>query len=390
MGGLLEGGRLGGRGGIRIPRFFPLAALVVLALVVVPTTTALTYRYVPEVHRGVVGGGLPPVSYPIAVSAGERIVVAAHMMGPGVKVQLFDPTERVREVMVLTPADRFELNAETGGVWRLEVSSVLATSAGYTLIVTVAPNYAHGLDEGLEAGDAPSSCAGAHLIRNGVWPGGLWGSDTKDVYRISASRGDAVVAVLKPDELDDGADFSIQLLNATCNLVAGENFGPGAAKSAPDLGGEIPVSRTGTYYLRVERVDGVGNYLLALAVSGTFPTLPWNDAGAERDSVGSADAIPLRAPAAYQAQFHDGDAFDWYRVSRAPGTTLKLVVQPSYGSVFEVQAYDASSTLLASAIDDGPLTFNVAYDAGPVFWRMRALVGGGNYMMALAEQPSGT
>jgi hypothetical protein len=220
-------------------------------------------------------------------------------------LDLLDPRGVVRDRTAIAAGDRIEFNADVDGTWYARVDGSLAAERrNYTLAFERAPLVFLPGDD-LD-GDAPGTCAGARLVEKGPHAGVLRGGDLQDAYAFPVALGEIVTVTLKPDELDDGANFDLLLYDPDCDLLAwsalGEpNDGP-IPKGSPDFTVALPAERTGLYRAIVVRVDGVGNYYLDVESTNPMPTLPGNDAGSGRDTTGPGDAIVLASSRARPAR----------------------------------------------------------------------------------------
>lgn len=299
-------------------------------------------------------------------------------------LRLYDPLGVPRDSAALGAGDRIEFNADVDGTWTAVVEHFEEETRNYTLAFSITPIVFLSGDDG--EGDAPSACADARLVDKGPHSGVMRGDDFQDAYAFPVAIGEIVTVTLKPDELDDGANFDLYLYDFECNLVGYSTFGLETGglmpKGAPDVVYALPAERTGLYRAIVTREDGVGNYYLDIESTNPMPTLPDNDAGTGRDSTGPGDAIPLTAPTVVQGRFPDEhDAVDWYVVTGVPGERLRIVVESSALSSVVARIYDASLVPQTSAISATvPAEFDLP--GGTYYLELARMSGGGNYMIA--------
>lgn len=323
----------------------------------------------------------------VIVSSSAAPDVFAGTAIPQVVLRLMDPDRVVRDVgggLV----DRIEFHADKLGTWYAWVDHLGGQRVNYSLSLALPPIVFYPQIEGGAQGDAPDACAGGLPIDDGVWPGVLRRDDWLDAYRFPVEIGEIVSVVLKPDDLDDGADFDLSIYGPDCELLAYSRSGLEAlAKATPEAAVQLPALRTGMYGAIVHRINGVGNYDLLVGAVTPMPTLPANDALSGRDSSGPGDAIPILATGAFQGRFEEGDASDWYVLTRAAAKTLRVAADPSALSSLTLRVYDAGLVLQGSAVGAiGPALLMLPAGAGGVTYvEIVRGGGGGNYMLALAE-----
>lgn len=368
-------------------------------------TTATAAPIAPGTYAGYVEAGDPADVYAFPADDGTRIVlgfesaprvtVRSPVVGtltpgtalPNLRLRLLDP-EGIERDAGGGLADRIELNADKPGTWYASVENSFGMRTNYSLSLALPPvAFYPGIEGGVQ-GDAPDACVDGLAIDDGVWPGVLRRNDHLDAYRFPVEIGELVTVVLKPDDLDDGADFDLSLHGPDCELIAysGGTF-ESLAKAAPEFTLQLPALRTGMYGAVVHRINGVGNYDLVVGALTPMPTAPMNDGLSGRDSSGPGDAIPILATGAIQGRFEEGDASDWYVLTRAPAKTLRVAAVPSALSAVTVRVYNAALVLQASA-GGSILPSTMTLPAGPggaTYVEVERVSGGGNYVLALAE-----
>lgn len=321
--------------------------------------------------------------------------VAAQAQLRLVQMHLVDPTGAVRDSTAVYVGDRIEFNADEEGAWTAVLTLLNGGDANYTLHLSLPPVVFLPEMEGGLQGDAPGACADARAIdpalTRAAWAtsGVMRAADLRDAYAVQVRIGDVVAVALKPDELDDGADFDLVVYDDECRLVAQSRLGRGLeGKGAPEAVALLPALRTGSYVLVVERIDGVGNYHLAFTSQTSVPTLPGNDAGSGRDSTSQADAVPVAPTGVYEGALEEGDASDWYVFAPQAGNRQNVALHSSAGSQLEVVLRDADGDVMGhSRTGLAPALLEFGTDGRPYYLEVRPLVGGGNYLLALAEEP---
>jgi len=264
----------------------------------------------------------------------------------------------------------------------------LAASDGqahnYTLTLSMAPvTFLPGDDL---AGDAGNGCADARAVDHGLHVGVLRGLDWQDAWSFESAPGELVTVTLKPDELDDGANFDLMVYDTDCNLVGSSSLGDRYAilpKSTPDAVTVLPAEKAGRYTAVVVRENGVGNYYLDVRSTDAMPTLPGADAGSGRDSSGPADAIDIATPSINQGDFpSEADDQDWYRLTIPAGETGRIALLPSPTSALGLDVYTANLVPVGSATA-GPGLASVTVGEGTYFVAITPYVGGGGYLLGV-------
>jgi hypothetical protein len=369
------------------------------------TSTAIPLT--PGVYAGRVGGDDVFDAYSFPAGEGDRIalglvmaqqvdaallrepstpppdagIVADQRPTHGALMRLIDPRGVTRDSTALAEADRIEFNADVNGTWTAVVSQDEEPS-NYTLALNLsAVQFLPGDDL---AGDAGATCADALRVDDGLHAGVMRIGDDADAWTWHADLGDVVAAAVKPDELDDGANFDLYLYDPHCYLVAQSQLGQPTdlvPKGAPDSGIQVPAKETGLYTVVVVRESGVGNYYLGLGSQQPIPTVA---PIAATETSGPGDAQTLAAPAALvQGSFPDtSDDEDWYVASAPAGQTLRLAVEGGVGNVLDVTVYDASLVAVGHGATQLGVPVAFTQPAGTYYLQVQRTLGGGNYLVS--------
>lgn len=324
--------------------------------------------------------GLQPLQEPTAqpTSTGAQ---AQPTLPEETIIILYDPDGQRRDSTDLTRGDRIEFNADVDGTWMAVVHANTPATRNYTVAFDRLPVVFLSGDD-LD-GDAPPTCAAARVVNEGLHAGVLRRGDNADAWAFDASLGDVVTAVLKPDELDDGANFDLFMYDPDCVLVSWSNLGAALAKGLPDLTLQLPAQKPGLYTAVVTRVAGSANYYLHLASTDPQPTAAPLQA---RDSEGPGDAVPLQSPALAQGRFADTtDNEDWFRVTGSGAPRLRIAVEGGAASSLGVEVYVTGGGRVASGTTSLGIPVVSELPDGTYDVRIIRHSGGGNYLIAAAS-----
>ncbi|PSG96688.1 hypothetical protein BRD56_09395 [Thermoplasmatales archaeon SW_10_69_26] len=273
---------------------------------------------------------------------------------PTMTVELYDPEGQLRAQALLDgthTAQRVEMNADIDGTWTVVVDQLDAFREGpfafhapytfYSFEATITPVPLLPQSDALSGADAPATCQAPAEdipeITDGQWAGVIREDDQADVYRFEADIGDLVTATLKPGETTDGVAMAFTLYDEDCRELDRSNLGgPYTLKGRPEAVRQLPSHYTGTYYLAIERVNGVGNHHVTLSVRDPMPGLVTNDARTGQDADDDPDNATQAPPLAFQGTLEDGDDGDAYALDLTAGTTSTVALEMSTGS--QVQA----------------------------------------------------
>lgn len=334
---------------------------------------------------------------------------------PNVELILYGADGAVRstsELSVgLSSPQRVQFNADlpfdgSSAPYHLEVRRRDASPDGfYTIELSILPVPLREQNDADQPGDASDACASARTLVLGPSSGELASStfagvirdaDPSDFYGFTGTAGRAISIAVKPDELDDGADFDLYLYGPDSpgggpNCVTPIEFsvaGGDGSKGMPELVTVLPVLTSGTYVFEVRRVNGVGNYYVNVGEANAQPTIaaisaePAGDAG---DSCGSATTM---TPGAYQGTMidvPDSDVEDWFSVTMTPGQDLTVVMKPNDLSNFELELYDPACTL----VPPDQLTLQNLPLSAPETVHI-ANASGGAYKVRVSRNPNGS
>lgn len=193
-------------------------------------------------------------------------------------LELRDPAGNLRDsTFVAFPQSanarpaKVELNVDVAGDWRVVVKRLDTGEehAYYGIAVAVTPLVHTAFDVHPTHAAAPSGCPSGMDAPVHPFTGWLDETQTADVWRLSTAPGDRIVVALKPAYDLDGADFDLQLLDASCAVVASSaTAGGGLVSKGTPESVNIVTPGGGTYYAKVVRANAVGNYLLDATVVG--------------------------------------------------------------------------------------------------------------------------
>lgn len=371
-----------------------------------------------------------PTTVPGAMAYPFQVLGSISAVGPttpNADVYLYDPTGALRAYgeSTLSLPDRVEINADlpyapagAKGTWTLEVRRETGSpDAFYSLHLAIAPVALREQNDAEQPGDAGDTCAAPRPLPPTAlnpaetdpyaFAGVIRDTDTADAYQFDARIGQLLDVVLKPDELDDGADFDLYLYGpafpggpvSCASPIASSTLGkPILPKGTPDFLLGLPVPVTGTYVFVVTRYNAVANYYVNVTLANPLPTIPSNDAGTGSDASDTcASATPL-GTGGYEGRLGDVpavDTEDWYAVTLGAGQDLTAVMKPSETSNFDLELYTpacvpapSDQLTLNHQILSVPEMVHVKDGAAGV-WRLRVrrVSGGGNYALALAVNP---
>jgi uncharacterized protein YegL len=267
---------------------------------------------------------------------------------PSHRIQLFDPDDELRATSILSAyaAQSVEINAPVDGTWTVEIERLTPFDqpgeadfdedrySFYSFETTVTPVPLLPQNDALGGADAPPDCQRPDdeipEIVDGQWPGVVREQDFRDVYRFHADVGDLVTATLKPGETADGVAMDLYLYDRDCNVLAVSSLGGTySAKGLPEATVQLPSDYTGTYYLAIERVNGVGNHHVTLSVRDPMPGLPTNDARTGQDA-SDDPANPTQAPPlAFQGTLPEEDPRDAYALELVAEERAWIAVEMS-------------------------------------------------------------
>jgi len=343
---------------------------------------------------------------------------------PSALLYLRDPSGaiRARSELSLGGAEpqKVELNADVPftplnakATWTLEVRRLAGSPDGfYTIEFALLPVMLAAQEDGGQAGDASDSCLAPRPLTGGPLPaeidnitftGVIRDADQADFYSLHATSGRLLTIAMKPDELDDGADFDLFLyrpstsggLDSCTFLEASSTLSHPQAKALPEVIAVAPVMRTGLYILEIRRINAVANYTVEINATNPMPTIPGNDAGTGADA-GNACVSPTPVTVgAYQGQFvqFPGDDEDWYSVLVPAGEDLTAVMKPNDLSNFDLAVFDASCSAVPHMGVTGltlsaPETVVLQNAPGGVYrLRVSRVAGAGNYALTILLSP---
>jgi hypothetical protein len=372
----------------------------------------------------------------IEMKPADRAVATAHAGGapsltgpdmPQFDLVLRDPSGNARietgNITAFVPSEpkRTELNADdpidgTRATWTVDVVRRGGSPDGfYSLMLAIPPVTLAAQNDAGTPGDAGDMCVGARALMPAAtaaaeadaqaFSGVIRDTDTADYFSLRAKIGQELAVTVKPDELGDGADFDLRMYGANpdgsldCSgFIALSTFGKDVAKGTPDALVLVPVPVTGMYAFGIERVNGVGNYYVSVAVANPLPTAPGNDASTGSDAADSCDAAAALASGAYEGRLGDqpvGDDADWYAVHVDAGADLTATMKPSDPSDFDLELFGPScapvapDTLTHNQLPlSAPETVHIK-DAAAGLWHLKVTRtrGGGNYLLSALVSP---
>lgn len=334
---------------------------------------------------------------------------------PNARLTLRDPNGAVaaQSSILLAGSDpqKVEINAYlpydgTTAPWTLHVERPGGSPDGfYTIELSILPVHLLDQDDAGQPGDASDACAGARSValapaageaEGAVFAGVIRDADPADFYAVDATAGRVLSVTLKPDELIDGAAFSLHLYRpgspgGTANCTVQEPLSLSTAlsqaKAGPSVAVALPVLVSGTYVIEVRRVIGVANYTVSVAHTNPQPTAPGADAGSGLDAPDSCS--PLSTPLAsglYQGTMIDlpsQDVEDWYSITISPGQDFTVVMKPSDPSDFDLALFDNA----CNPVPPDSLTLNGLPLSAPE--TAHVTNGGGTYRLRVTRDPSG-
>lgn len=282
------------------------------------------------------------------------------------------------------------LDVDVEGAWVLVVEPLSIAVGNYTLDVTVR-DLALLPGDGTGLVDAGSDCASALPMGGPQVAGVMQGTDFVDVWSLPAVTGDKLAATMKPGDDADGANFDLVLLDGSClplsqsTLGNGDGLPKGTAEAVVDL----PVRVTGTYYLKVVRVNGIGDYALTATAQHVIADAPANDALSGQDAPPSCLApMALPAPAGlYEGTLAEGDYSDAYSIHVNAGDRVVVTVMGETLSDMVASWYGPGCAYQGGAyVGEIPATFslNPAPVSGDYVLVLSRSVAGGNYVIGVA------
>lgn len=313
------------------------------------------------------------------------------------RARLYDPLGNLREesLEIRGAASRVELNADITGEWLVVLSRANADpSTNYTVGLTITPVPLLPQADALVPGDAAPECVvgglGIPTVGNGVWPGVVRDDDFADTYRFGARIGELVTVTLKPGEDVDGASMGIELYDRDCALLGSMMELTGLVKGEPRALLRLPSLYTGDYYVRIVRLNGVGNHYTEISVIDPHPSTSTNDAltGSDAPAYPASIAPP---PVAFQGSIQEGDAGDAYRLSFSAGGTGVVGFSMSALSGVDVRliapgGYDVP---MYAAVTDAGVVWRFEPDlAGDYVLAITPVLGGGNYSVTWGQLPA--
>lgn len=329
---------------------------------------------------------------------------------PPMSIRLYDPAGDLRAESLLPSspvAQSVELNADLDGTWTVEIEREVGFASGglmdedryafYSFGLTVTPVPLLPQNDALSGADAPAGCEAPDEaipeIQDGQWPGVLRDEDFSDVYRFQADIGDLVTATLKPGETTDGVAMDLYLYDEDCHLLDSSSLGGTyTLKGIPEATVQLPADDTGTYYLRVERVNGVGNHHVTLSVRDPMPGLPTNDARTGEDADHDRSNATQAPDIVFQGTLPEGDEGDAYALNMTAGDDAWVVL--------EMSALSRVDALLTSP-SDTIVTPNATLEEGTYAWSFQpeetgehvllvepTSTGGGDYTVSWGQVPT--
>ncbi len=318
---------------------------------------------------------------------------------PSMSAALQDPDGDLRALPLFSGAlpMSLEINADEPGTWSLWLSrSEGAYEAyNYSMAVAVTPVPLLPQNDALSLADAPAVCdpndGDIPAVGTGQWPGVVRDDDFVDVYRFEAEIGDLITASLKPGETEDGVDMALALYDRSCQLLErADTWGPYVLKGLPEMTTELPSQYTGSYFLAIERINGVGNHQLTLSIQDPQPGIPTNDAGTGQDAPTSHEDATAPPPPVFQGTLTEGDPGDAYVLALDADRQTVITVEMSAFSEVEVRVLTPSGGTISPTanLQDGHYAF--AFDApedGLYGLEIVPASGGGEYMVAYSQLP---
>lgn len=360
----------------------------------------------PSKRARVVGGGATVIGQDASPQAPA---VGADL--PLMRMELYDPSGDLRATTILSSspaAQSVELNADENGTWTVlmqrtntfpDRSSIDDRYSYYSFDLTVTDHPLLPQSDALSGSDAPPHCdepaAGIPEIHDGQWPGVLKHNDFSDTYRFHADIGDLVTATLKPGETTDGVAMDLYLYDQDCSYPPLDRSSLGGTytlKGIPEATVELPSDYTGTYYLRVERVNGVGNHHVTLSVRDPMPGLPTNDAHTGEDASSNPDEATQAPPGAFQGTLHDGDDGDAYALPLSADDDAWVAFEMSALSRVDVTLQDPDGNAIHP--DESMLKGTYVWSFVPAQTGEHILLveptgtGGGDYTVSWGQAPT--
>lgn len=310
---------------------------------------------------------------------------------PAFTVRLLEPgSAEVRDDSArYVGAPTVGLNVDVAGLWQLEVLPAGALG-NYTLDVVVRDVPLLPGDGGAPGADAGVDCAGALPMAAPEVGGVLRDADYDDVWSFAGMNGDKLAVTMKPGDDLDGADFDLYLYGPACQLLAESHGVVGALpKGSPEAIARFPLTLTGAYFVKVERVNGIGSYALTATAQHAIPDAPANDALSGIDApAGCASAVPLPADAGvYGGTLDEGDAGDAFRFHVKAGDVVVLTAAGETLSDAYATVYGPGCVPLAGqSIGEVPLMFSLTPAAvgGDYVIEIGSYGAGGNYAVTVA------
>jgi uncharacterized protein YegL len=327
---------------------------------------------------------------------------------PPTSIRLYDPGGDLRAESLLSgsgAAQSIELNADVEGNWTVEIEREAGFDeperfdeerySFYSFDLTVTPVPLLPQNDALSGSDAPPTCEQDSLepptIQDGQWAGVLRDDDFSDVYRFEATIGDLVTATLKPGETTDGVAMDFFLLDEQCRILDSSSMGGTyTLKGAPEATLDLPAKYTGTYYLAIDRINGVGNHHVTLSVRDPMPGLPTNDAGSGEDADDDPDNPTQAPPAAFQGTLTDGDTGDAFALSMDAGDDAFVALEMSALSQADATLYtpDGDRIYATQSLLDGTYVWSFTpQQTGDYVLVVEPSLGGGDYTVAWGQVP---
>lgn len=347
---------------------------------------------------------------------------------PSARLTLRDPSGGIaaQSSIALAGSDpqKVEINAYlpydgTTAAWTLHVERPGGSPDGfYTVELSILPVHLLDQDDAGQPGDASDICGGARTValapaageaEGAVFAGVIRDADPADFYAVNATAGRMLSVTMKPDELIDGAAFSVHLYrpgspggaaDCTSEEPLSVSTSSSQTKAGPSVVVALPVLVSGSYVIEVRRIIGVANYTVSVVHANPQPTAPGADAGTGVDASDSCSpsSTPL-ASGVYQGTMIDlpvQDVEDWYSITISPGQDVTVVMKPSDPSNFDLALFDNAcnpvppDTLTINGLPlSAPETAHVTNGGGT--YRLRVtrdpLDGAGNYLLAVAVTP---
>jgi hypothetical protein len=307
--------------------------------------------------------------YSIEVEEGQLITLQLTVpASASYGISLLTPTSHTSRGSVITQGGMKTLNyvADSTGTWYIKISRS-SGQGEYQLAIDI-----QNQNDAASGQDAGKSVQEAIALSPGTITGFLKAGDNYDYYSIDLQEGQQITLQLT---VPANVSYGILLLTPTSHTSRGSVITQGGIKIL-----DYVADSTGTWYIRVSRSSGEGEYQLAIDIQDQ------NDAGSGQDAGKSVqEAIPLSS-GTITGFLKAGDNYDYYSIDLQEGQqiTLQLTIpaNASYGIslLTPTTHYNRGSVL----IQEGMKTLDyVADSTGTWYIKIYRSSGEGEYQLAV-------